>query len=127
MGVEIQSSPELSSIATGSRLLGSIERFFESVVAAWETSAAKGGLLAALTSSQSRDGHLVRMAGWTTLGAAGSHVLLVGIDDLVRPAMAGLGWFAAFPLAIACIWKPQAVVVAWNSSRIWKGKKRPCP
>ena len=122
MDVQTQSSPALSSIVTDSRLLGSIERFFESVLAAYHNSAATAGLLAALTPSQPRDGHWVRMAGWMALSAVSVHVLLVGIEGLVRPPIAGIGWLAAVPLAIACIWKPEAAVTAWRGSRISKGR-----
>jgi len=118
-----RSTLALSSIATTSGVLRAIERFFESVVVAWQTSDAKAALIAALTPPQPNDGHRVRMAGWAMLGAAGTRILLVGIDGLVRPPISGIGWIAAVPLALACIARPKAVLAAWNSARISMGRR----
>ena len=102
---------------SGSWLISAIERFFESVIEAWQTSAVKSRLAAAVASSRSRGGHAVQLAGWAALGAAATHIGLVGIGQLMNPPMAGMGWIAAVPFAVACIWKPEAVVAAWRASR----------
>lgn len=107
------------AVVGNSWIARTVERCFNLVPFAWRTSATRAWLEASLGTPHSRVAESVRLAGWAGLSAIIVHVLLVGIGDLLQPPMGGLIWLAAVPLALACIRAPQAVLAAWNSSRLF--------
>lgn len=107
----------VGTLVDGSRLLRTIERFFERAAVAWHDSAITVGLGTLLNTAFSLDVHRVRLMGWIAFMAATTHIVLVGIDALVAHTAAGLGWVAALPFALACMSRPEAVLAAWHNRR----------
>ena len=103
-------------------LFRSLERCFQLVVTAWETSAVWMGLSACFGDPRIGPSQRVRLVGCGVLSAATVHILLVGFDYLVKPPMVGLGWIIAVPLALVCISWPRTVVRALASSRVLRGR-----
>jgi len=54
----------------------------------------------------------VRLLGWMAASAVVTHAGLEGLTA------SGWGWMAAFPLCLACIRRPEAVLTAWPTSRV---------
>jgi hypothetical protein len=102
-------------------LFRGLERCFELIAIAWETSAVWMGFVACFGESKIGPSQRVRLVGCAVLSAAAVHILLVGFGYLLEPPMVGLGWIVAVPLAGVCIGWPQVTVRALESSRVWRG------
>lgn len=116
-----------AAVASDGWLIGRLERCFEMVAIAWRTSAARMRLAAVFGDPQIGPAQRVRLVGCAVLSAATVHILLVGFDDLLKGAMAGLGWIIAVPLALVCIGLPGATVRALESSRVLRGRRSRVP
>ena len=114
---------DAAAIASRSRLLRMLEQFFEGVLAAWRSSAMRARGAAIVRGPGTGAPHFVRMGGWAALSAAVVHIALTGVESLFAPPMSGVGWIAVIPLAVVCIIRPDAVVVAWNDSRRRMGQR----
>jgi len=104
------------TVADRSRLLQAFEQLFERSVRAWQASATRTRVEKTLNAAP--PAARVRLAGWMGFGAAATHIWLVGI------AAAGVGWIAAVPFALACIWRPEAILAASKASRLRRGRDR---
>ena len=91
---------------------------------AWGTSTARVLFVALCTESRRDPSQGVRLVSVAVLSAAIVHVLLVGIDSLLRPPMTGLVWVVTIPVAFAAMCLPGAVVRAWHLSRT-SGSRKP--
>lgn len=119
-----RSEPDgVATVADGSRLLRACERFFERSVRGWRESSTSARVRTVLHPLPSLDAPRVRLAGWTAFSAATTHALFVGTETLSAHSAAGLGWAAAILFAFACMCRPEAVIVAWESSRC-RGRAR---
>ena len=105
-------------LANDSILLQTIEHIFQIMALGWRAVTSRHRVRAILDGPFAPAADRVRLGGWLVLSAATTHVLLVGISDLVAPPAAGLGWVAVVPFAAACILKPQAVIAAWQARRL---------
>jgi len=107
-----------TSIADGSLFLRAFDRAFGVTVEDWHTSKTKGRIeRLCLINEIPRGEQAVRLVGWMALSAIVTRVVITGFDGLLNES-AGLGWFAALPLTVACIFRPGSVLVAWRRWRV---------
>ena len=103
------------TVANGSRLLHYVEGLLDRAASAWRRSSVRTGLETAFNESPASR---VRLGGCVGVAAAITHTALVGIGSV------GFGWIAAVPFAAACVWRPEAVIAAWQRSRFATAARR---
>jgi hypothetical protein len=94
------------------------------IVIAWGRSAARALFLALSSESRRDPSQGVRLVSVAVLCAAIVHVLLVGVEALLRPPMTGLLWVLAIPVAFVTVCLPGPAVRAWHLSRTF-GRRKP--
>ena len=111
------------ALAGHSRLLRTLERFWQLTAIGWRASVVRKGILAFAKDPHRSQAQRVRLVGCAMLSATAVHVFLVGASALTRPPVTGVAWVAIAAASLVCVGWSRSVVTAWRRSRIVRALK----